>query len=425
MNQSNPKLKIENQAPPERFAQASRKLPDRVILAHDWLTGMRGGERVLEVLCRSFPKAPIYTLIHNPAAVSDVINAHPVTTSWLQRVPGIRQHYRYFLPFFPDAIERLQPMAADLLISTSHCVAKGLPPPKGARHLCYCFTPMRYAWLFYEEYFGKNTLKKMALTPYLSRLRAWDRATCDRVDRFVALSRHVQKRIQTFYGREADVVYPPVNTSFWTPAPPESVGTPRLDQRSEVRSQRSEVDNHESTIRNQQYIHTSRASGAYDLIVSALVPYKKIELAVRAYTRLGYPLKIVGMGTQSTRLRRMAGARIEFLGRLEDERIRDLYRHCRLLVFPGEEDFGIVPVEAQACGRPVVAYGIGGVLETVVDGQTGIFFHAQTEAALLGAIEQGAATTWDPVAIRANAERFSEANFISGLTASISKCMGT
>ncbi|MBU0716271.1 MAG: glycosyltransferase [Verrucomicrobia bacterium] len=245
------------------------------------------------------------------------------------------------------------------------------------------------------------------------------------MDRFVALSRHVQKRIQTFYGREADVVYPPVNTSFWTPAPPESVGTPRLDQRSEVRSQRSEVDNHESTIRNQQYIHTSRASGAYDLIVSALVPYKKIELAVRAYTRLGYPLKIVGMGTQSTRLRRMAGARIEFLGRLEDERIRDLYRHCRLLVFPGEEDFGIVPVEAQACGRPVVAYGIGGVLETVVDGQTGIFFHAQTEAALLGAIEQGAATTWDPVAIRANAERFSEANFISGLTASISKCMGT
>jgi len=386
--QFNRQSAIENQAPPERFAQASQKFPDRVILAHDWLTGMRGGERVLEVLCRSFPRAPIYTLIHNPAAVSDVINAHPVTTAWLQRVPGIRQHYRYFLPFFPGAIERLQPTDADLLISTSHCVAKGLRPPKGARHLCYCFTPMRYAWLFYEEYFGKNALKKMALTPYLNRLRAWDHATCNRVDRFVALSRHVQKRILTFYGREADVVYPPVNTSFWTPAPAES-------------------------------------AGAYDLIVSALVPYKKIEIAVRAYTRLGYPLKIVGTGTQYTRLRRMAGACIEFLGRLDDERVRDLYRHCRLLIFPGEEDFGIVPVEAQACGRPVVAYGIGGVRETIVDGQTGIFFHVQTEAALLAAIEQAVTIRWDPAVIRANAERFSEANFISGLTASIARCMGT
>ncbi len=150
MDQSNQKSKIKNR----QFS------PDRVIMAHDWLTGMRGGERVLEVLCRSFPQAPIYTLIHNPAAVSDVINAHPVITSWLQRVPGIRQHYRYFLPFFPGAIERLQPMAADLLISTSHCVAKGLRPPQGARHLCYCFTPMRYAWLFYKEYFGGNPLKK-------------------------------------------------------------------------------------------------------------------------------------------------------------------------------------------------------------------------------------------------------------------------
>ncbi|MCX6992806.1 MAG: glycosyltransferase [Kiritimatiellaeota bacterium] len=379
----------------------NQKFSQRVILAHDWLTGMRGGERVLEVLCRSFPRAPIYTLIHNPAAVSEVINAHPVMTSWLQRVPGIRQHYRYFLPFFPDAIERLQPTAADLLISTSHCVAKDLRPPKGARHLCYCFTPMRYAWLFYEEYFGKNPFKKKLLNPYLNRLRAWDRATCDRVDRFVALSRHVQKRILKFYGREADVVYPPVNTSFWTPAPATS------------------SDAQPSTL------HASRATGAYDLIVSALVPYKKIEVAVRAYTRLGYPLKIVGVGTEYKRLQRMAGARIEFLGRLDDERIRDLYRHCRLLVFPGEEDFGIVPVEAQACGRPVVAYGIGGALETVVDGQTGIFFHAQTEAALLGAVEQAATIRWNPAAIRANAEQFSEANFISGLTASIAQCMGT
>ncbi|MFA5043460.1 MAG: glycosyltransferase [Kiritimatiellia bacterium] len=397
-------------APPEQSNQKpaieNRKLPDRVLLSHDWLTGMRGGERVLEVLCRIFPNAPIYTLLHNPAAVSEVIAAHPVTASWLQRVPGISRHYRYFLPLFPGAIERLHPKAADLLISTSHCVAKGLRPPKGAKHLCYCFTPMRYAWLFYEEYFGRNPLKKMALTPCLDRLRAWDRATCDRVDRFVALSRHVRKRILEFYGRESDVVYPPVNTEFWTPSP----------------DQRSEIGNRQSTIGDQQCI---RVSGAYDLIVSALVPYKKIELAVRAYNRLGYPLKIAGAGTELKRLQRLAGARIEFLGRVDDGRIRDLYRHCRLLVFPGVEDFGIVPVEAQACGRPVVAYGAGGALETVVAGQTGVFFHAQTEGALLEAVEQAAATKWDPLAIRTNAERFGEADFISGLTASIVRCMGT
>ncbi len=387
-------------------------LPGRVILAHDWLTGMRGGERVLEVLCRLFPRAPIYTLIHNPAAVSEVINAHPVRTSWLQHMPGIRQHYRYFLPFFPGAIERLQPTAADLLISTSHCVAKGLRPPKGARHLCYCFTPMRYAWLFYEEYFGTNPLKKKALAPCLDRLRAWDRAACDRVDHFVALSGHVQKRILEFYGRQADVVYPPVNTSFWTPAAPESAGVDAPGRSVAVEPGAL------------CFTHNAQcASGAYDLIVSALVPYKKIDLAVRAYNHLGYPLKIVGTGTQLNPLRHMAGEHIEFLGRLSDERIRDLYRHCRMLVFPGEEDFGIVPVEAQACGRPVVAYGVGGVRETVIDGQTGVFFRAQTEADLLAAVEQGAATSWDSVAIRANAVQFGEANFTSGLIKSIARCM--
>ncbi|MFH1476652.1 MAG: glycosyltransferase [Verrucomicrobiota bacterium] len=418
MNQSNLKLALRSQERSEGeggSAIANRKFPGRVILAHDWLTGMRGGERVLEILCRSFPQAPIYTLVHNPAAVSDVINAHPVMTAWLQYIPGIRQNYRYFLPFFPGAIERLRPTDADLLISTSHCVAKGLPPPKGARHLCYCFTPMRYAWLFYEEYFGKNQLKKMALTPYLGRLRAWDRATCKRVDRFVALSRHVQKRILEFYGREADVVYPPVNTLFWTPASAESFAT-----LSPVAL--AQGDSH-YLLREAASAGRPRVFGAYDLIVSALVPYKKIGLAVRAYNRLGFPLKIVGTGTESDRLRRMAGAHIEFLGRLDDERVRDFYRHCRLLVFPGEEDFGIVPVEAQACGRPVVAYGMGGALETVVDGQTGIFFQTQTEASLLAAIEQAAVIRWDPVVIRANAERFDEAHFISGLNASIARCM--
>lgn len=290
---------------------------------------------------------------------------------------------------------------ADLLISTSHCVAKGLKPQKGTRHLCYCFTPMRYAWLFYDEYFGNNPLKKIVLSPMLTRLRAWDHTACEHVDRFVTLSRHVQKRIQDYYGREADVVYPFVNRSYWTPTPALCSGTTH-----------------------------GRDMGTYDLIVSALAPYKRIDLAVKAYIRSGYPLIIVGTGTEFPRLRALASQgrgtqrrNIEFIGWASDERIRELYRLCRTLVFPGEEDFGIVPLEAQACGRPVVAYARGGALETVIEGKTGVFFHEQTPEALLEAVERCAALPWKPEAIRANTERFSKEQFIQGLSESIRKCL--
>ena len=364
-----------------------------VILAHDWLTGMRGGERVLEILCRAFPQAPIYTLLYNPGAVSEVISRHSIKTSWLQNVPGILKHYRNFLPFFPSAMESLRPAApADLVISTSHCVAKGLIAPEGTRHLCYCFTPMRYAWVFYEEYFGNNSIKKALLAPVLSRLRHWDKKSAARVDCFATLSGHVQKRIREFYNRDAAVVYPPVNLSFWTPG---AGGYP------------------------------DAFCGDYDLIVSALVPYKRIEIAVRAYNRLGFPLKIAGTGTEAGKL--MAGARenIEFLGRVTDERLLDLYRHCRMLVFPGEEDFGIVPVEAQACGKPVVAFARGGAMETSARDVTGVLFEEQNEDALLEAVRQCALRKWDPAAIRKNAERFSEQNFIDGLASSIGICLAT
>ncbi|MBU1692581.1 MAG: glycosyltransferase [Verrucomicrobia bacterium] len=357
----------------------------RVVLSHDWLNGMRGGERVLEWLCRGFPGAPLYTLLYKPDAVSAAIRAHPVHTSWLQRVPGILRWYRYFLPLFPGAMERLRAPAADLLISTSHCVAKGLIPPSGARHLCYCFTPMRYAWVFYEEYFGGSALKKRLLEPRLAKLRDWDRRASDRVDHFVTLSRHVQDRIRRFYDREAAVVYPPVDTSFFTPADVEP--------------------------------------GGFDLIVSALVPYKCLDLAVRAYTRLGHPLKIVGTGTEYTALRRLAGPKVEFLGWRTDEEIRELYRRCRCLVFPGEEDFGIVPVEAQACGRPVVALGRGGILESVQENVSGVFFREQTEAALLAAVEDGAARRWEPAAIRRLAERFAPPVFLDGMDREIRRCV--
>ena len=358
----------------------------KVALSHDWLTGMRGGERVLELLCEGFPDAPIHTLIHDPNGVSDTINRHPIHTSVLQRVPHITRRYRYFLPVHPWAVSRFQPESADLLISTSHCIAKGLPRPPGARHLCYCFTPMRYAWTFYEEYFGTNPVKEMVLKPILRALRHWDHNNSYRVDRFVAISHHVQKRIQKFYGRDADVVYPPVDTERCTPG-------------------------------------TDADHDGYDLIVSALVPYKRIDLAVEAYNRSGYPLIVVGTGTEYEKLRAVAGPHIRFLGWKPDDEILELYRRCRLLVFPGEEDFGIVPVEAQACGKPVIAFGRGGATETVVPGESGVHFAEQTPESLWDAVETATHTTWDPVHIRKNAERFSVQNFIDGLAKSIHNCL--
>lgn len=350
----------------------------RVQLCHDWLSGMRGGERVLEILCEGFPDAPIYTLLSNPAAISDTILRHPIHTSWLQHLPRIHHHYRSFLPFFPAAISSLSPPPADLVISTSHCVAKSLRPPPGARHLCYCFTPMRYAWLFYEEYFGVNPAKAMLIKPILARLRHWDRKTCNRVDHFVGISRHVRERIRRCYGREADVVYPPVNTHIWTP---------------------------DAGVRREPF----------DLIVSALVPYKRIDLAVAAYNRSGFPLTIVGVGGQLDRLRQLAGRNITFLERQTDAAILDLYRRCRLLVFPGEEDFGIVPLEAQSCGTPVVAYRKGGAVETVVEDRTGVFFDTQTPDALQEAVARCGEREWDAAALHAHAERFSVSAFIRGM----------
>jgi glycosyltransferase involved in cell wall biosynthesis len=359
---------------------ASRK----VVLSHDWLIGMRGGERVIEILCNMFPDARIYTLLHNPEAISSTINAHDIHTSWLQKIAPVRKNHRYFLPLYPNAIEQLKISDADLVISTSHCVAKGILPPAGAVHICYCFTPMRYAWTFYEEYFGNSPVKAILAKPVLAAMRRWDRKASKRVDQFVAISKHVQTRIKNFYDRNSEIVYPPVDTLKYTP-----------DGKTED----------------------------FDLIVSAMVPYKRLDLAVRAYNRSGYPLKIVGTGSDAVSLKAMAKNNIEFLDWQTDKRILELYRSCRMLIFPGEEDFGIVPLEAQACGRPVVAYGKGGALETIKEGVSGIFFREQTEQSLLDAIEKCAGTSWNQELIRANAEEFNIANFRKHLTDIIEKVM--
>lgn len=357
----------------------------KVTLGHDWLTGMRGGERVFEFFCRAFPDAPVSTLIYNPDSISEIIRAHPVDASFLNRFPGISRYYRNALPLMPLAARTLRVRDADLLLTTSHCVAKSFRKPKGAKHVCVCFTPMRYAWTFFDEYFGGSPVKAALVKPLLACLRRWDRRTSDDVDLFVAISHHVADRIQRFYGRDSVVVYPAVDTVRCTPAP------------------------------------DGACAANYDLIVSALVPYKRIDLAVELYTKKEWPLKIVGVGGCLDKLRRLAGSSVEFLGGLPDEQVLECYRNCRMLLFPGEEDYGIVPLEAQACGRPVVAYAKGGALETVADGVSGVFFREQTTESLEDAVLRCAAANMNPAEIRRNAEKFGPEQFVRGMAACIDK----
>lgn len=341
-------------------------------LSHDWLTGMRGGEKCLESIIRVFPKSEIYTLFRKPGALCPAIESRPIHTSWLQRIPGVLKLYKLFLPFFPGAVETFRP-SGDVVISTSHCVAKGIRPERGTPHVCYCFTPMRYAWLFFDEYFGRYPAPvKAVIRRLLASLRDWDRRTSSRVTEFIAISHHVRKRIKEFYGREASVIYPPADTEFYSPA--------------------------------------AETRGNFYLIVSALVPYKRVDLAIEAFNRMGKKLVVIGSGPERERLQKLAGPTIEFLGWQSDEKIRSYYRSCRALIFPGEEDFGIVPVEAQACGAPVIALAVGGALETVTP-KTGVFFEKPDMAPLIRAVGEMEAAVWDAGEIRRNAERFGRERF--------------
>ena len=302
----------------------------RVALVHDWLTGMRGAERCLEVFCELFPKADLFTLLHIPGSVSKTIESMKVTTSFIQRLPFLQQKYRYYLPLFPAAIERFDLRGYDLVLSSSHCVAKGVKRPPGALHLAYVYTPMRYIWDLHDEYVAPGRMglfSRALLRTAAPRLRRWDLASNARVDHFMAVSAHAAARIRRHYGREAEVIYPPVDIAGFRPS--------------------KEVE-------------------AYYLVVSAFAPYKRVDLAIEAFNRVGRPLWILGAGQEERRLRRLAGSGIRFLGRLSDPEIAELLSRCKALIFPGEDEFGIVPIEAMASGRPVIAYGKGGVLETVV-----------------------------------------------------------
>lgn len=349
----------------------------RIALVHDWLTGMRGGEKALEALADLYPEADLFTLVHLPGRVTPAIESHRIRTSPLQHLPAIGRFYRHWLPVFPIAVELFDLDRYDLVISTSHCAAKAVVVPGRARHLCYCFTPMRYAWDQFDHYFGPHRLGGLgsrAARPVLRRLARWDAATAGRVSRYVAISHYVAGRIGRYYNRRSDIVYPPVDTEFFAP--------------------------------------DDRPPGGYALIVSALVPYKRIEVAVAAARAARMPLKVAGEGPDRARLEAdAAGADVEFLGYQTNESVRELYRGAGVVVLPGEEDFGIVPVEAQACGRPVVAYGRGGARETVLDRVTGILVTDPSAEALADGMADARRIAFDPAVARAHAERFSRRRF--------------
>jgi glycosyltransferase involved in cell wall biosynthesis len=366
----------------------------KVAIVHDWLTGMRGGEKVLEVLCERYPEAELFTLLYVPGSVSPTISRHRIHTSPLQRLPGIRRYYRQCLPIFPALVEQIDLEPFDVVISSSHCVAKSVLVKPGAVHVCYCHTPMRYAWDQFEAYFGRERMgpfRRLVLRQVMAYLARWDQSTASRVTRFVTNSRHVAQRIARYYNREASVVYPPVDTTFFRPATSPHVATGDC------------------------------------LIVSALVPYKRIDIAIDACRIAGVPLTIVGNGPERPRLERFAaetGGRVTFLGRVSDEEVRDQYHRAALVLMPGEEDFGIAPLEAQACGRPVVALARGGALESIVRDETGLLVDEPTPQAFADAIQRGLAHRFDQQVVRRHAERFSRARFGDQMQAIVDETVG-
>jgi glycosyltransferase involved in cell wall biosynthesis len=353
------------------------------VLAHHWLVEMRGGEKVLEQFCALFPDAPIYTLVASPERLSVALRKHRLDVSWFGRLPNAARLYQKALPFFPLIIGTHRVREdADLVLSSDASLIKGLRLRRRTRHVCYCHSPPRYLWDQQDTYAkaaGATMALLRAMTP---ALRGWDRSAADRVDHFIANSRFVQARIRAAYGRESTVIYPPVAV--------------------------------------QNFIRASEPSDYY-LIVSHLVPYKRVGLAVDAFNRLGRRLIVLGDGPELPELRRRAKSNVKVLGPQPFPVLREYYAHCRALIFPGVEDFGITPLEAQASGRPAIAFCAGGVLETVQDGKTGVLFSRQDVKSLIEGVERFESMEWDSNACQENAARFGEARFrreISGFLSS-------
>jgi glycosyltransferase involved in cell wall biosynthesis len=369
----------------------------KVALVHDWLNCMRGGEYVLEAIGDLYPDAEVFTLFFDPENISKAIKSHKITTSFIQNLPFRKTLYRHYLPLFPGAIEKFDFSRYDLVISTSHCVAKGAVSDKNTLHICYCFSPMRYVWDRFDDYFPKsgiNPIRYHLISLMAKRLRSWDKRSSHRVDLFVADSNFVKERIKSFYKRSSEVIFPPVDTEYYSPGP-----STRQD---------------------------------YFLLAGAMVPYKKGDIVIEAFNQLGAKLIVTGEGPEMNRLSKIAKSNIEFTGWIDRETLRDYYRGCEALIFPGIEDFGIVPVEAQACGRPVIAFGQGGVLDTV-KGPTvnnfedyeglisGLFFTEQTAGAIISALKVFSKMEFDTNSINEHAREFSKENFSSSIGDFVSK----
>jgi len=347
----------------------------KVALVHDWLTGRRGGEKVLEVLSELFPEAPVFTLFHFPGSQIKEIEEKKIVTSFLQRMPFIKKKYRSYLPLFPLAAELFNLQGYDLLLSSSHCVAKGVIPRPDSLHISYVHSPMRYAWNQYFSYFSRQRLgvfSRVLIPPVIHWLRVWDESSSRRVSHFVANSKTVADRIHTYYRRTATVINPPVDVHFFRPGKQED---------------------------------------HYYLIVSALVPYKRIDLAIEAFNKTGDTLHIIGSGPDYRRLKKEAKKNVNFLGALPSGDLLKMVQGARALIMPGEEDFGINSLEAQACGVPVIAYGRGGATETVLSGLSGLFFRKLNADSLISVLDKSRKLPFNKTEIRNNALKYSREKF--------------
>ncbi len=358
----------------------------RVCIIHDYLTHMGGGERVLEAIAEAFPDAPVYTLVHDSDAVQVAFDPRRIRTSFLQRFPGARRSHRFLpLALMPLAIEQFDVSQFDVVISNAHSFGKGIIASPGTLHISYCMTPTRYAWdgshRYMREFSGNRWFKKFA-PPAISYVRLWDYMASQRADIYLTLSQYVAKRIQKYYHRPSFVLYPPVDVDRFSPA---------------------------------------KGSKDYYVVVSRLVPYKRIDLAIAAAEKMGRALKVAGTGPEISALKKIAGPHTEFLGFVPDEDLPELYRNARALLFPQEEDFGITPLEAAASGIPTIAYGAGGALETIIDRKTGILFPKQTPESLMAAMQESERTSWDIRAIAEHAKRFSRERFAKDLRAFVQK----
>ena len=341
----------------------------KLALVHDWLNQRGGAEDVLETLHEMYPSSSIHTSIYAQDLMPSSYREWDIKTLWLDKMPGIHNHHQPYLPLYPLAWDRLKLSDYDVVLSNKSGFCHGLHVGKETLHICYCLAPTRYVWSL-ESYVERERLGKpveLALRPLVSALRRWDYAAAQRVHHFIAISTEIQARIKTYYDRDSTIIFPPVDTSRFQP-----VAKPQ----------------------------------DYYLVVSRLIPYKRIDLAVQAATRLGLPLKVGGRGRDMDRLRAMAGPTVEFLGYVPDDELPDLMARCKAFIFPGLEDFGITPVQAQAAGRPVIAFGGGGALDTVIPGETGEHFDELTVESLMAVLEQFEDYDYDPVALRAHAEKF-------------------